>query len=40
MLHSMCKTDSPPQMLGFTEAEEEDTRDQKGKDCNNIILGL
>lgn len=32
MLQSMCKTDSPPQMLGFIDAEEEETRKQKGKD--------
>ena len=40
MLLSMCKIDSPLQMMGFIEAEEEETRNQKGRDCYVIILGL
>lgn len=32
VLQFMFKTDSPPQMLGFIDAEEEETRKQKGKD--------
>lgn len=40
MLHSMCKIDSPLQMMGFIEAEKEETRNQKGRDSYIIILGL